>query len=67
MSSNAEQTNSSNNNSINNNKYIHHSWSLDPDTEEKIEGSDEYMTADGKVYDANGNFLHDNSEWLDFR
>lgn len=65
--SNGVSSNNTNNQSSDSgNKYIHHSWSIDPDTGEKIEGSDSYMAADGKVYDSNGNFLYDNSEWLIF-
>lgn len=42
-----------------------HTWSLDPDTEEKIEGSDQYVDSEGNVYDTNGNFLYNLNEWLD--
>ena len=42
-----------------------HTWSLDPDTGEKIEGSDTYVDGEGNVYDGNGNFLYDLNDWLD--
>jgi len=40
-----------------------HTWSIDPNTGEKIEGSDTYVDSEGNVYDKNGNFLYNLLDW----
>lgn len=41
------------------------SWDLDPDTGEKIEGTDTYIDSEGNIYDHNGNFLYNLNDWAD--
>lgn len=47
-------------------EYIYHSWEIDTETGEKIEGTDEYLDAQHRVYDINGNYLYDLNNWIDF-
>lgn len=63
QNSSKKETNSSSNNKSNIPKYVEHTWDVDPETGEKIEGSDTYVTANGDVYDENGKFLYNLSEW----
>ena len=62
-SSNAGSSASSNNSS---NDYVYrHTWTIDPNTGEKVEGSDVYFKTDGSIYDANGNYQGNLSDVLD--
>lgn len=63
QNSSKKETSSSSNNKSNIPKYVEHTWDVDPETGEKIEGSDTYVTANGDVYDENGKFLYNLSEW----
>ena len=47
------------------NRYIQHSWDVNPDTGEKIEGSDSYLYSNGDVYDNSGDFRYNLYEWVD--
>lgn len=40
-----------------------HTWGIDPNTGEKIEGTDTYVDDEGNVYDKNGNFLYNLLDW----
>lgn len=54
-------------NNVEENKHLMHAgYSIDPETGEKIEGSDEYYDSEGNVYNENGEFLYNLNEWGDF-
>lgn len=60
-------SNSANSNKLSNcinwNDIVKHTWSTDPNTGEKIEGTDTYVDSKGNVYDVNGNFLYNLNDW----
>lgn len=71
----ANVTNSSSNGSSNgsysyngnssSNDIYKHTWAIDPNTGEKVEGSDAYFKTDGSIYDSNGNYQGNLSDVLD--
>lgn len=45
------------------NEYVQYSWDINPETGEKIANSDTYVDKYGNVYDYQGYFLYNLSEW----
>lgn len=45
------------------NEYVQYSWDTNPETGEKIANSDTYVDKYGNVYDYQGYFLYNLSEW----
>lgn len=67
IKSSSSSTESYNNSSSNSegswNSGMNHAWDVDPNTGEKIHGSDTFFDSKGNVYDKDGNFLYNLNDW----